>query len=323
MSIYLTTRSTGGDELTSGLGNNPIFPLVLPTPDVLQQIDQAVYVGEVEPFWNNLPEYGLNALCRPYGQPPVFLGMPSQFIGQWRHFPTGASRWSYGFFLAATDQYNQIIQTAYGSNGDQINPLALVMQAEGQVSAEQFYTQVFLLTARPLFRLPPTNTTLSSQIPGSSPASNSAQSIDGLYLCLFVDQRYYWQQVPVPSLQDSVPWIYNTIQAPTAAQFSDLINALKNTDCLNITLIQPDPINAAYLYPSNQFNRLEGQSAPRVLDSLLQNVGQKFVWSLGSGYTGICYAVDNAAAFDNLFTQFGQVPPRTILRGGMGNVLPL
>lgn len=163
--------------------------------------------------------------------------------------PTGASRWSMGFFLADYPRVQQI-QTA--TAGNQSATLTLTSKAKGQVQRRS-WSQCYLLPPHPI--------------------SADAFTANGLWILPVVDERWFWQ-----SSTNYVTPIDTT--TPTAESWSQAL--IGTATALGATLTV-DTVPSTYLYPN--FFVQSGTSwhnSAIMLDALAYSVGQRIVPNYGA-----------------------------------------
>lgn len=192
------------------------------------------------------PGWNLGALTTVNGQK-----WGEQFELNKFFWPSGASRFSYGHFLADSDTVGLISADAYG-NGGQYNQILFQIgnpesnQGETIVAGETFSSMVYLLPPTPLSGL-----------------RGLTGMIRSLYLLTIVDERYFWwwQNFGNQTIDSSTTW-------------ASLLATITSILGVTITL---DMINSAYLNPSVQSYSLPYEPIPLILDSICLNLGWRFV----------------------------------------------
>lgn len=156
------------------------------------------------------------------------------------YWPTGATRWAIGYFLATDQDLAQIRPQVYGQAGGMYQAQPLVM-GDG---TNAITASLFMLPSRPL-----------SYAPGGNQ----------LYLLTLVDLRYYWYELAgVVSV---------TAGTTTWAQLYQSLGTI-----LGVT-INADPVNANYLTPDGSFTT-NYEDAPVLLDACAWSCGQRVVLGL-------------------------------------------
>jgi hypothetical protein len=218
------------------------------------------------------PGFGMAGLTYPLG----YRGEPSFKLNRF-HWPSGASRWAYGHFMAGAKSCNldQIINDAFASGGA-YNPVTLKL-ATNSSDSETLSTQVYLMPPVPV-----------SYVPGANP----------LYLLTVVDVRFFWWYTYVGDLNigNDTTW---------ANLFGQVAGAIGIKD------FQFDSINSAYLQPSTMFN-LPYETAPQILDAVAWNVGQRII----RNYDGSVRSQSYQTALNILNSDFQGHSKRQQVAGG-------
>ncbi len=103
------------------------------------------------------------------------------------------------------------------------------------------------------------------------PLAEHGAGFDGLYLVTLVDERYYWQYIPI------------SLQVRAATTWDELIVQIGNT--LGV-LIYYDPIEPVYGQPEADSQLWANQeSASTMLDAIAANLGRVVVRNLNGSYT--------------------------------------
>lgn len=157
-------------------------------------------------------------------------------------WPTGASRFAFGHFLAHQSQLDQI-RTLAQNSGTSARYRALTFKMNDGTNGIE--TSLYMLPPRPL-----------AQLPGDP---------NGLYLLTLVDERYFWWEKAASIIVTGGTTTWATLLSSIAT-------------ALGITLTY-DTINSAYLKPSENLTS-DYQFIPLLLDAVCSNVGQKFVRKL-------------------------------------------
>jgi hypothetical protein len=152
------------------------------------------------------------------------------------YWPTGASRWAVGYFFVSAQQLQDIHQQLQYA----YQSLPFVM---GDNAHAPITTNLWMLPPRPL--------------------GQAGDAANGLYLLTLVDDRYWW-------------WFNSTGNLtinPGTTTWENLYQSLGTQLGL---IIQADPIDPAYLTPSQSLQSLY-EYVPLVLDAVAYNVGQRIV----------------------------------------------
>ena len=249
---------------------------------IRKYIPTTAYMPWLRDSW---PGYGLSALSYPNG----FRPEPKFELNTFR-WPTGASRWAYGHFLAASSQVSSIAEKAYGQNGSfnlvdfKLGSETIQPGKDGTTIGETVSTQVYVLAPVPL-------------------SQYISFDYDQLYLLTIVDQRYFWwwKNMGDVAISSSTTWssLYSTISSALGITFTN------------------DTIDPAYLAPSTMF-ALPYEPIPRIFDAVAFNVGQRVVVS----YDGTVKAQNYTTASKILQDQFSNDFTRYLLAGGQRFDIP-
>lgn len=203
----------------------------------------------IEGYW---PGWNLGALTSVNGYP-----WGQKFKLNRLYWPSRASRWAYGHYLCNSDSVATISADAFPQGQPYQQLLFSIGNPEsnsGTINAgETFNAMMYMLPPYPL-----------SGIRGLTGMTQS------LYLITLVDERYfwYWQNFGNQTISSSTTWmsLLTTIQT--------ILNTGDPTPTPAWTI---DTINAAYLAPSVQAYSLPYEPLPRIIDSICDNIGQRFV----------------------------------------------
>lgn len=261
------------------------IPLTICTDEIDAWVRKNIHQDDVWQFSpRQWPGFGLAGIAFRTDTARVKPVKPGLFV-----WPQGAARWAYGYYLCSTFGIDQIRNLAYGANdGKQMNALTLKMSTPELLSGgEQFQTQVYLLRAIPLFAIQPA--VFDSQ--------NPPTFVNGLYLIVVVDARYFWQfkSTPLITITSSTVW-------------TDLLN--QTATALGISL-NIDSIDSRYLHPSKMLG-LSFENAAIYMDALCSNIGHRFVRKLD----GSCSTQTFSTAQSQRKADINAFPLRTIRAGG-------
>jgi hypothetical protein len=276
------------------------IPLIVPSrgerfSDLERDVAETIPVERTCPWLasRSWPGPGLSQIAFPTGVEPPRAPMLQVF--RWPAW--GACRFAHGWFLASTNQVNQLQQVAFqGGPGGKPLPVPLAMDSPGQRSAEALTTNVYILAMTPLLRV----------LPGESDAD---PYVNGLYVLTLVDERFFWWGIPSPVfniLANTAPPI-TPPPPPAPVQWTDLIRLCSTALGESISA---DAIPGVYLVPSTALNA-NYEVIPPVLDAIASNIGMRFVRSL----TGSLSFQSTATASSILSSDRANNPLRTI-RGG-------
>lgn len=251
-----------------------------PLADLIDEIDRLIpfnYLQDFSPA-SDYPGRNLGAIARKMFQGP--FPNPKIRIGDW-YYPTGASRWSVFRGLATSGQVKKMMKQTAGHVAATFtmyqNPFSPSNPNFGNAVSVANYT----LTSK-MYMLPP------------RPLGETAGKFDGLYLVTLVDERYYWQRIPV-SLAGSL-----RLDSWNATDWLTLINNVLNT-------LGVGPADASQLPPTYAASGPELDSqlwtnfepAPIVLDALCANIGRTLVRSLEGTYSVLMPGESAATAATN------------------------
>lgn len=245
------------------------FPLIVPDERMVLLNFQDAF----QPMLN-LREFGKNPVATMsvsrlstnspgcVGPPrPNYPGIPEIGINQ-LYWPTGASRWSFGHFIAHDDEKKAIVKAAHT---DPTSPKALTLKM-GEDKGAFIKPEMFLLPPRPL-------TVKTSGNAG--------------WLLTLVDVRYFWQLKEVGDLLPTETTTWDAL-------FDLLLAAVDETS------VTKDTVDADYLNPDKtQFTRFCDNPAI-LLDAATHSVGQRLVRRIDGQVTLMNFTTADALATDNL-----------------------
>lgn len=161
------------------------------------------------------------------------------------YWPTGATRWARGYFLATETQKNKITRLAHRANGN--SPLSL-QWGDPDHRQPALSASMYLLPPRPVARC----------------AEQYHHPDETLYLLPLVDERYHWQTAPVSdlSITSSTTW-------------ADLFSTLGTA--LGVAVSVPSGVDAGYLSPDPYEFTRRYENAAQMLDAAALSVGKRIV----------------------------------------------
>lgn len=226
------------------------------------------------------PGLGLQGIAWPTG-----FRIPDRIRLNRLVWPTGASRWAYGFFLGTTAQVEAIRKQAFGDDGEANETITLRMESpddQGEAS-ESITTDLYLLPPTPLAWVDP-----GIRVPSGEAA----------YLLTVVDQRFYWWAHAAPDfgINDTAGKTWQNVFDAIAAE-------------LDIT-IDVGTIDPAYLQPSRGLN-LTYETIPPLLDACCASIGHRLVCGLDNGVSTQSFTEADQAADDDAADN----PDRTLRAG--------
>jgi hypothetical protein len=180
------------------------------------------------------------------------------------YWPTGASRWARGYYLAHQSQLTPILQNASTNN----TYLTLVLSDE--INSLSITAKVYLLQPRPL----------SAAWPGAP------VNVDGLFLLPVVDERYFWQ------FRNS-----GTLAVTNTTQWEDVYSTLQSQ--LGVT-IAVDSIPGQYQQPDIQELSRKYENAAVLLDAVAHSCGQRIVRQPDGTVSAVNTTTSNVAQTLNL-----------------------
>ena len=184
----------------------------------------------------------------------------------------GAMRWCYCHLLCASTDLEAVRSAAHGSDGKASNKVTLRFEVPEQGADGVIETQLHLLPTTPQMRV-------------DRGEGEDLEDFDGCHLLTLVDERFYWQGVPMP------PYAINE-----GTTWGDLIGFCAAGVGASIA---HDPVPAEYLLPHRQM-QLQYEAVPPVLDACLYNVGQKLIRELSGEFKAISAATSAARFAANL-----------------------
>lgn len=162
------------------------------------------------------------------------------------YWPTGATRWARGFFLATGEAKRKILQRSHDGN----TALPLKMGEDGSY----IETKLFLLPPRPL----------SGIVPGKPDET--------LWLIPLVDERYWWQFRSTEDLEISEG---ESEEEGVISSWDDLFDEIGSA--IGVTVEIPTAIPASYKSPDHvEFTR-RYENAAMMLDAAALSVGKRIV----------------------------------------------
>jgi len=185
---------------------------------------------------------------------PPWPDYPTPQIGRY-FYPTHASRYSVGFFLATTTELAAMEAAVFGGGTPVAKPF--VCRADDITHTDNsggISTNLFMLPARPLGQ-----------------TSKALSGLDGCYLITLVDERYYWQYKTVgiahTGLLATWPGLLATITSALGVTFS--------YSAISSVYGSPEPDSDLYT---------NYEPLPLLLDTVAYNVGLTVVRNLDGTY---------------------------------------
>lgn len=220
------------------------IPLCQSTPEIREWVRKNIPADEARPFqW-------------PSASPNIFHGLtyfPHTEANLHRRlnvlrWPNGASRWATYDFLATDNQLAELRNAVYGGDGDPkgSDPAKLILHGGGDTVTVE---EMWLLPPRPLSCTPSWLTT-----------------VNRLWWCTLVDQRYWWNQKHCGDLSEFSTW-------------DELLNHLRDQVGLTTTLEHNawdcPAVAAHWLAP--HVDLLAAHSLPlgMMIDAVAWNVGRR------------------------------------------------
>jgi hypothetical protein len=235
-------------------------PLALPNREILTDIERDLSLDKMLLLFSRAwPGPGMGFLATPthYRRWPPW-DKPGSILNRF-YWPTGASRWGCGAFLATKAMCEKLHDACFGFDGMERNEVSLVLSTEtGGWETVETVTVDFItvLPPIPLYRV-----------------RNSEGGTDyGLYMLVCVDVRYYWWNIPCPDLG---------ITESAGKTWKDLIGSLG--DAIEAT-IEVSEIPEYYLAPHRALN-LTNEPVPPIIDAVAYNLGARFVATYAGDYT--------------------------------------
>ena len=153
------------------------------------------------------------------------------------YWPTGAARWTAGYFLADNKAKEAIVAAAHPTSSTN-TPLAF--KASDDLDSEDFETSLYLLAAR---RIP--------SVPGGR----------HLWLMVLVDERYWWQFRSIEDTQVTASTTWDALYSTLGSQLGVTIDV----DEVAVAYLKPDPVSLTKRY----------DNAAILLDAVAHSVGQR------------------------------------------------
>jgi hypothetical protein len=206
---------------------------------------------------------------------------------------TTASRWGYGHYLCGSDTAQKISNAVFSGNGaytltqfklgnPETNPAGTInFQGKGETISLQMYV------------LPPKPLSAIRGLKGQ---------IQSLYLITLVDPRYFWWWSNLS--QGGMPVVIGN-----DTTWDSLLGTIKSILNINIT---GDSVNSSYLQPSIQAYTLPFEPLPLIIDSIMANIGMRFVAGLDGTYAMQLYNTALTALNNDMTNN----PQRMIIAGG-------
>jgi hypothetical protein len=227
--------------------------LLFPTPELEAWILQNQDLADLSPFSEQRADIlSARHACRSRGEQTKGLGLP---VLNWPPpppvrlntlwWPTGATRWARGYFLATTSGRDVIVSQVANEKGASASLLGIGDDENGNPLALKMY----MLPPRPM---------------------SCTKEGETLHLIPLVDERYFWQFAPaVNSGGDPI-----TVTTSTTWQslIDDLASAL-GLDEITVELA----IEAAYLKPDPTDFTRPWDNAALLLDALAVSIGRRIV----------------------------------------------
>lgn len=229
------------------------YPLLLPDPDselsrwlrLNQDVADLVEFG-ADPLGCVSPRRGLLSWGgdrKGIGQAVANYAAPPPPRLNSLYWPTGATRWARGYFLATETQKNKIVEQAHSSTANA--PLKLVWGDKDDKTPLE--ASLYLLPPRPV-----------------SAVGRNYDSAEALWILPLVDHRYWWQFKITDDLEidDETSW-------------ADLFETLGTA--LGIAVSLPTAVNSAYLSPDPYEFTRRFENAAMMLDAAALSVGKRIV----------------------------------------------
>lgn len=179
------------------------------------------------------------------------------------YWPTGASRWACGLFLANTTEKNKMLAAVGTTNERKTLYIGDDFDQNSSTAGAGIAVQMHMLPPRPIVH----RALVERSADSTSPVESGAE---GLWLIPLVDGRYYWQWKDTGDLDaEGDTW-------------TELFDKLETA--LGITLTT-DTIASTYLCPNIYSLRRKYDNAALLLDALAHSVGMRlvFAWDADSG----------------------------------------
>jgi hypothetical protein len=267
-------------QLIDKSSSNITVNLITPDYEIREWISRNIDPNAAMPFVHrSYPGLGMSALTWPSGMRQPRRVEIGRFV-----WPSGMSRWAYGFFLMGGDQLEYFSSAPFGADGTKNNLITLKMASGKLQSDETLTTDLYMLPPTPIARM-----------------TKQADKQNNLYLITLVDERYFFQTKPLADLG------MTTIGTIT---WTALFTAIKSQ--LGIPSFLVDTINSEYMVPSPLMN-LIGEPIPYIADAAAFNVGQRIIRTYDGGYHSMSYSTAQTTAD----ADDSRHPDRTIRSGGV------
>lgn len=225
------------------------------TPEANAAIESRISVQDCYPWDTIQGSIGIGGFAhaaQKYREHPPRIGALT--------WPTGASRWARGFFLA-TDSQLTLIREALGDG--EVYTSGLLVMSSSDDEANTVSVPMFMLPPRPL--LGPTG--------------------GALWLLVLVDARYFWWGVRSGNFDVS-----------SGTKWTDIYTSL--ADLLSVEIV-PDIIDLAYETAPSTLSNIDAFTPP-LLDYVAKCVGQRIVFGYDESVFAFSYASSYAALDSDL-----------------------
>jgi hypothetical protein len=227
--------------------------LLFPTPELEAWILENQDLADLSPFSEQRADIlSARQACRSRGEQTKGLGLP---VLNWPPpppvrlntlwWPTGATRWARGYFLATTTVRDKIVSQLADEDGVIAGTLGLGDDIDGNPLA----IDMFMLPPRPM---------------------SCTKEGETLHLIPLVDERYFWQFAP--AINSGGDPITVTTSTTWQSLIDDLASAL-GLDEITVELA----IEAAYLKPDPTDFTRPWDNAALLLDALAVSIGRRIV----------------------------------------------
>jgi hypothetical protein len=248
-------------------------PLLFPTPEVDAFLARNLELCDMRQYGAQQRRIASGRhVCRSRFEQDKGLGLP---VIAWPeppaprlntlYWPTGATRWAQGWFLASNDTLTQIlknIKPTSENSGVKKGSLGIGDDLDGTTDTPVNFIDMWMLPPRPLTAV-------------------SGQGTNRLWLLPLVDERYFWQYIGVDSL------------AVTSSTTWDSLFSTLGTK-LGVTVSVQSSIEAAYLKPDPVDFTRKYDNAALLLDAAAWSVGRRIVRKINGDV--ICQSQDRAVA---------------------------
>lgn len=227
-----------------------------PLADLIDEIERLIPFQYLHDFKTPSPYPGRNlggiAFQDKIGPEPS----PVVRIGDW-YYPNGASRWSVFRGLMTSSMVKEVLKLVGISNSADFEIGQLPAGAKNSSSdGSTIITRMRMLPPRPL-----------GEHGANSPG---LKALDGLYLVTLVDERYWWQHIPVSlRVVQATTWADLISEIATALGISNSFSAVPDV------YGKPEPDSPLW---TNQ------ESAATLLDAIAWNLGGVIVRKLDGSY---------------------------------------